>query len=42
VSRSTFIMNPPTDAAALATCLEWLSDHLPVWAWFMTDGGDDD
>lgn len=42
VSRSTFVMNPPTGEAALANYLEWFSDHLPVWAWFRTDGADDD
>lgn len=42
VSRSTFVMNAPTDEEALANYLEWFSDHLPVWASFRTDGADDD
>lgn len=42
VNRSTFVMNPPTDQAALNNYLEWFSDHLPVWAWFRTDRADDD
>jgi predicted extracellular nuclease len=42
VNRSTFVMNPPTNAVALKNYLEWFSDHLPVWSWFRTDRPDDD